>query len=135
MKLLTALFPFLAALALAACGIKYTVDGRPFATADEALAYVESTLVEVDEQIAKIEPLPSPIGGPVVIVLPTRDHGERLARLEFPNREEEWIKFLAGGHVLFWPFEARAIERRNIFEKVRIMTTLSNASTRLVPGS
>ena len=110
-----------AVLALAACGVRYTVDGRSFATADEALAYIQSTMDEVDELIAKIEPLPSPTGGPVVIVLPTRDHGKRLARLEFPNREEEWIKFLAGGLFLFWPFEARMIERRNIFEEVRIV--------------
>ncbi len=122
MKLLTALLPFLAVLALAACGVRYTVDGRSFATADEALAYIQSTtMVEVDEFIAKIEPLPSPTGGPVVIVLPTRDHGKRLARLEFPNREEEWIKFLSGAQFLAWPYEARMIERRNIFEEVRIV--------------
>ncbi len=118
MKLLTALLPFLAVLALTACGITYMGGGRSFATADEAMAAGRSL---TDELVANVEPLPSPIGGPVVIVLPTRDHAERVARLEFPNIEEELIKFLADGSVLDWRVDARLIERRNIFEEVRIV--------------
>ncbi len=85
MKLLTALLPFLAVLALTACGITYMGGGRSFATADEAMAAGRSL---TDELVANVEPLPSPIGGPVVIVLPSQagmsgyGYEQTLARLK-----------------------------------------------------
>jgi hypothetical protein len=119
------------ALAVASCTTYgYGVKGSGFQTFDnpeEGMAWVRS---ESDRTIARTKPLASPIGGPSVIIVPSRDLLARVVRVEFRHqRNPDWtyrisnppfaqrVEMLELSYLMF----ARAAQRRNIFTRLRIV--------------
>ena len=121
-----------AALAVAGCTTptySYSMGSvwRPFDNPKEGIAWVRS---EFDRIVARVKPLPSPIGGPSVIIVPTRDLLVRVLRVEFRHQmNPDWtyrisnppfahrVEMLELNYLML----ARAAQRRNIFTRLRIV--------------
>lgn len=132
-----------AALAVAGCttyGYQVGSATRTFDNPKEGIAWVRS---EFDRTVARVKPLPSPIGGPSVIIVPTRDLLVRVVGAEFRHqRNPDWayrisyppfaqrVEMLEMNYLLF----ARAAQRRNIFTHLRIVRADSPKGISSPPG-
>jgi hypothetical protein len=119
------------ALAVAGCTTSYGyVTGsasRTFENPKDGIAWVRS---EFDRTVARVEPLPSPIGGSSVIIVPTRELLVRVVEAEFPHQPNpDWayrisyppfpqrVEMLEMNYLMF----AHAAQRRNILTQLRIV--------------
>lgn len=118
------------AAALAGCShTDYVLGGRTFHSYEEARAYVRTTY---DQWVAEVQPLPAPIAGPAIVIVPTRAQWEADARRDFPWMNDQEIKnaveLTVGDQYSF-----RVIERRNIFESARLVEAESADGTEVPP--
>ncbi len=111
------LIAVLGTLILGAC-TQYYYGSKAFDSEEEMLSYQKLVW---EQRIAKIEPLPKPLGGPVVIVLPTISQAEALLRSNVPKRYAEYfdVPYFARTAEKSWLFYPRIIKRRNIFKDVK----------------
>ncbi len=133
-----------AALAVAGCTTTYGYQlgwtTRTFDNPKEGIAWVRS---ELDRTVARVKPLPSPIGGPSVIIVPTRDLLVRVVGAEFPHQmNPDWayrisyppfaqrVEMLEMNYLML----ARAAQRRNIFTHLRIVRADSPKGISSPPG-
>ncbi len=133
-----------AALAVAGCTTyDYQVGSatRTFDDPKEGIAWVRS---EFDRTVlARVKPLPSPIGGPSVIIVPTRNLLVRVVGAELPHQmNPDWeyrisyppfaqrVEMLEMNYLMF----ARAAQRRNIFTHLRIVRADSPKGISSPPG-
>lgn len=90
----------------------YSIDGHTFHGFDNAAAYMRA---KNEEQLANVQPLPAPIAGPALVVVPTRAQIVRTLGLAPPYWDEHEIRQL----VELYSYLYRSVERRNIFQSVQ----------------
>lgn len=130
------------ALAVAGCTTSYGYTAgsarQVFDNPKEGIAWVRS---ETDLSVARVKPLPSPIGGPSVIIVPTRDLLVRVVKAEFPPQSSPWasisyppfahrVEMLEMSYLMF----AQAAQRRNILTHLRIVRADSPEGISSPPG-
>lgn len=105
-------------LLLWGCGNYYGAGDKRFDQPKEALDHTQNLL---NQATTKITPLKTPLGDLIVIILPTREQGERLIRADQSRLDEVQIDYLSDVADMQWQWQAMLIERRRIFEKTHII--------------
>lgn len=72
------------------------------------------------KMVAPVHPLPSPVGGSVLIVQPPQTYLESMIRADDPYADAALINLAARISASFFDAFAEMIERRNIFEDVTV---------------
>jgi len=90
----------------------YSIDGHTFHGFDNAAAYMRA---KNEEQLANVRPLPAPIAGPALVVVPTRAQIVSTLGLAPPYWGDHEIQQL----VELYSYLYRNIERSNIFRSVQ----------------
>jgi hypothetical protein len=105
-------------LAVGACGPRYALDGKTFESKEAALDYSRDLLDK--KMVAPVRPLPSPVGGSVLIIQPPQTYLESMIRADDPYADAALIDLTAKISASFFEAFAEMIERRNLFESVSV---------------
>ncbi len=95
----------------------YWVGSAGFPTKEKALAFQSN---HYDKDLRGIQPLEAPIAESVLVITPTREIAEKLARSDVPNASAELLSFMIEFGVTGRDFWARAIKARNLFRTVTL---------------
>src|SRR5262245_23817759 len=111
-------FALAVSLGLAGCmdasNQDYRIDGHTFHSFENAAAYARA---KNEELFANVQPLPAPIAGPALVVIPTRAQIVRALGVAAPYWDDLEIQQLVELSVPN-SYSYRIIERRNIFRSV-----------------
>jgi hypothetical protein len=120
----------LAVLALASCaGPHLQWSDRYGRTYDSAGDFLEAAKAVNEQILEELEPLPAPLGGPVTVMIPTREYIETASE-EFytgpeSERQHQLVREFVNFQVEYRDYTAtmlpRLIERRNIFRSVDVL--------------
>lgn len=123
---------FSLAVLTSGCAHRVTgVEGREFSNPAEALAHLQS----VNEQkLRQVEPLPAPVAGLANMAVPTQSYFDSLAQTNYPDMNAEKASQFARlieENAMLLP---RMIQRRAIFQTVKIVRS-NIPSAELVPAN
>jgi hypothetical protein len=104
----------------------YYIDGHTFHGFENAAAYVRA---KNEERFASVRPLPAPIAGPALVVIPTRAQIVRALGVAAPYWDDHEIQQL----VELYSYSYRSIERRNIFRSVQHIEAESPEGAQVPP--
>lgn len=106
------------ALSLAACGPQYKIGDKTFTDRSAALAELDR---RIDERVASVEPLPTPLADALVIIVPPTRRLAEVIRAENPRVEEEGVSYVAESYEKIDESLPKLIEKRRIFRTVSVV--------------
>lgn len=129
MRLIGVLTLLVITVTATACGARYKAGDQWFDEPEKAIAHYRALAkTRISEQVS---PRSAPLGGPAVIVVPTRAQLTDLARTDVPDADPRVHNYAAGIAAVLYEALTRAIDRRALFTEVRMVRAINPSGLKI----